>query len=260
MEPLTDSLFRDDVLLELLVDLDRRFGVRALGDEASGPGVILRHDVDMDLRPAHRLGRLEHDRGLRGTYFVLTSCPLYNVLAEPNRRRLRDLVDWGFEVGLHFDPLAYGDAAATDAPTLKARADREAELLASVTGAAVTSLSMHNPSVHGRYDLIDGYRNAYDPSIFDPSCYVTDSRRRLPEHARAVLERAGERAIQLVLHPLHYSPNGHGYDHIMSRYVLDIIEEVERNFAVNEEYRAAVDPGLVHAVEASIRRELDRGA
>jgi hypothetical protein len=69
---------------------------------ARGAGdLALRHDVDSRLDSAHELARLEHERGLRATYFILHTAPYWDdpdLL--PGVRRLQEL---GHEIGFHND-------------------------------------------------------------------------------------------------------------------------------------------------------------
>ena len=98
--------------------LDRLAGreVVPLREFARGAGdLALRHDVDSRLDSALRLARLEHDRGLRATYFVLHTAPYWDDDdLVPRVRRLQEL---GHEVGFHNDLVTVervhgGDARA----------------------------------------------------------------------------------------------------------------------------------------------------
>jgi hypothetical protein len=87
-----------------------------LREFARGAGdLALRHDVDSRLDSALRLARLEHDRGLRATYFVLHTAPYWDDGdLVPRVRRLQEL---GHEVGFHNDLVTVervhgGDARA----------------------------------------------------------------------------------------------------------------------------------------------------
>lgn len=64
---------------------------------------------------AHRLAKVERESDICSTCYILTTCPTYNVPDPANRNLLRELNDWGFEIGLHFDPTLYEDDAKTDA-------------------------------------------------------------------------------------------------------------------------------------------------
>lgn len=246
-------IFRYEELSSFLSDIRERFRVMTLAECDGAPGIILRHDVDLDLAPAHRLALIEHDLGVRSTFFILMTCPLYNPLAADNRAMLREMADRGFEIGLHFDPSVYGDCPDDD---LAGFAKQEATLLASAIHQPVRSIAIHNPSVHGKWPSIAGLRSAYDPIYYHPSRYLSDSRRRFREDPRKFVGRADRALLQIVLHPLHYSESGEGYERIMSRYVLDMIERVERNFAVNEVFNESIGEGLIHRVVELIDEEL----
>src|SRR5919199_3779509 len=73
-----------------------------LREFARGAGdLALRHDVDERLDSALVLARLEADRALRATYFVLHTAPYWH---EPDLLpRLLRLQELGHEVGLHND-------------------------------------------------------------------------------------------------------------------------------------------------------------
>jgi hypothetical protein len=86
-----------------------RFLARLAGREvvplrelALGVGdLALRHDVDSRLDSAVELARLEHERGLRATYFVLHTAPYWS--GPDLLPRLRRIQDLGHEVGFHND-------------------------------------------------------------------------------------------------------------------------------------------------------------
>lgn len=82
-----------------------RLGARTvvpLREFARGQGdLALRHDVDSRLESALVLAKLEADRGLQATYFILHSAPYWE---DPELLpRLRQLQELGHEVGFHND-------------------------------------------------------------------------------------------------------------------------------------------------------------
>jgi hypothetical protein len=112
--------------------LDRLAGhaVVPLRELARGAGdLALRHDVDARLDSALRLARLEHDRGLRATYFVLHTAPYWNDAdLVPQVRRLQQL---GHEIGFHNDLVTVERVHGGDA-----RAALE-DVLARLRGAGI---------------------------------------------------------------------------------------------------------------------------
>lgn len=62
--------------------------------------VVLRHDVDRTPRNAIHMARLEHDLGIRSTYYVRKVRGVYSI------ELLTTLQDLGHEVGYHYEVLA----------------------------------------------------------------------------------------------------------------------------------------------------------
>lgn len=219
---------------------------RRFGDWKGEAAFLLRHDVDLDLELAHRLAGIEREKDVVATYFVLTSCATYNVLSADNRRLLGEIAAMGHEIGLHFDPTLYPadlDAAVT----------REAEVLAFASGQPIRSVSLHNPSLHGQYPLFDGFVNAYDPALFSDENYLSDSRFSFRgKDPLAFLERIANGMVQILLHPMHYSEDGDGYDKVIPGLVARSVEEVHRQFSVNATYREQVGEDLVAVVKKSL--------
>lgn len=207
-----------------------------------GPGdVILRHDVDLDVGAAIELAQLEHELGVRSSYLILLSADTYNVRSADVGKQLRELVQLGFDVGVHFYPPAYG---LTDVAELQPYVDREAEQLESISGAPVRSVSIHNPSLHGGYPLFDSYRNAYDPAIFGPDRYLSDSRMVFSTDPDEFFARPAPWPRQLLLHPVHYTPNGDGYPEIVRRIVGRFVDQLDTVMRVNSTYAAQVPSPL----------------
>jgi hypothetical protein len=104
---------RYEKLLQALADASRFHVVplRELRGASSDRVIVgLRHDVDDRLQSALDLARLEHEHGLRATYFILHTAPYYGRLAwqranhdETLVQSLRELQDLGHEVGWHND-------------------------------------------------------------------------------------------------------------------------------------------------------------
>jgi hypothetical protein len=176
--------------------------------------------------------QIEIECGIRSTFFFLTSSPHYNVLSQANRLMLRDMVRHGFEIGLHFDPTIY----QTD-DDLTACANCEARLLSEAVGVSVNSISLHNPSLGGSYPLLDGYRNAYDPRIFAPDRYISDSRMNLTqENLYKFIMSAGDVPLQVLLHPLHFTNHGATYLETLMQFLCEQADALQRTFQVNSTF------------------------
>jgi len=219
-------------------------------------GVILRHDVDLDVFAAYRLAEIELECGVRSSCFFLLGCSTYNLLAANNQKMLRQMADWGFDVGLHFDPMLYGDAAPTE---LQQHCQDEANILANITGQPVRSVSIHCPSVHGQYPLFDGFVNAYDPRVFTSETYLSDSRMKFRHNPNEFIDRASHGPVQILLHPMHYSDDGARYDGLVGEFIGRFVDDVDEAFRANEGYRSTLPSTLRSHLsrswsEAAIRR------
>lgn len=208
-----------------------------LRDWAGQPGVILRHDIDLDVEMAVRLAEVEAGIGIRSTILFLTTCHSYNVASATNRKHLRDLDKDGFEIGLHFDPMIYGDPSIE---VLTEKANDERRLLEDIIGAPVKSVSLHNPSVHGRYVLFEDWINAYDPAIFEEDCYISDSRMKFRHEPISFFAERVHKICQFLLHPMHYSANGSTYPDPMLRYINRQAGDIDAIFRGNSTYSELV--------------------
>lgn len=223
-----------------------------LQDGLNNEGMILRHDVDLDVEPAYVFSRRLEEVGVRSTFLFLTTCETYNVSSTRNRRMIRQMAESGFEIGLHFDPVADD---STDETSLVRRALSEKSQLEDVCGTAVASMSLHNPGISGLEFRVDSLVNAYDPRIFGPDIYASDSRMRevdIPEFAA----RNKGRTSQLLLHPMQYSHAGEPYPAPMIEYALRHITNLDEDFCKNSAYKSARrDVTLIEHVNEFTKRK-----
>lgn len=238
-------IFRYAEYRAFLLHLRANFPLTTFSHWQGSNGVLLRHDVDFDLVAAHHLATLERECDVPATFFIRTAAAMYNAMSVSNREILSDMVSMGFEIGLHFDPSIYGDVTESD---LEKRAKQESAILESIVDRPVESISLHNPSVHGKYVLLPGYRNAYDPELFGPEIYISDSRMVFRHDIYQFVERAKHSHVQLLLHPFHFSHSGATYPELVCDLVADMVDRVDSEFSVNSTYVDQMDGDLLHSV------------
>ena len=248
-------IFSSAKIADFLTSNKSKVDIFPLREWHGQPGVILRHDVDLDLAPAHALARLEAEVGVLSTFFILVTAHTYNPASQKNRALLRQMVELGFEIGLHFDPMIYGSLGAD---ALASAVRREAKFLSEIVGANVESVSLHNASLQKKYYLFDGWKNAYDPRIFAPDVYLSDSGMIFRSDPTAFVEKAKEKTIQLLLHPLHYSEDGQGYSGAMIYYFENMIADVDKIFSVNSGYLEVAGDGLFRMLMHAFRSRNER--
>jgi hypothetical protein len=223
--PIVERRFTYPEYAGFLDRLDARI-VGPLREFARGEGdLALRHDVDARLDSALELARLEHERGMSATYFVLHTAPYWHEPSLlPQLRRLRDL---GHEVGFHNDLVTLQLVEGLDAGEVLGR---ELERLRSagidIVGTAAHGspwchrLGFHNNYVFAGWDEpVPEFPSTEVPQKLDPAefgfeyeayhvphdVYFSDSsfaggRRAHPADLRL---EPGKRTIVLV-HPCHW--------------------------------------------------------
>lgn len=161
--------------------------------------VIMRHDVDFCLDYARDMARLEATAGIRATYYVMLRSPMYNLFSRHNSALLREIVDLGHDIALHYDAWwterQGGDhqkAVCFESKTLK-----------ELCGSSVASFSIHQPDskILSCGLKAGGLVNVYDQRHFDGFTYISDSNRNW--RGKDIFELlASGKNIQLLTHPM----------------------------------------------------------
>jgi hypothetical protein len=181
-----------------------RFGSFAEWRNAPPQTVLWRHDLDFSVHRAVALARIEADAGVRATYFLNLHSAYYNALESEVADRVREIIELGHELGLHFDPTF-----ETSRDPLRALSS-ERRLLEDVFGVPVRSFSLHNPVVAGWSaddDEVAGMVNAYGRGLRERFAYRSDSH-GVWRHGRLedVLEEAAEERLHVLTHPEWWVP------------------------------------------------------
>jgi len=197
-------------------------------------GIILRHDVDFDIKSAYNLAQIEKEMGIVSTFFISTTSPTYNPRSSINRKMLSEMAQDGFEIALHFDMMYYGNASLT---VLEKKVNFESKILESIIEERIESISLHNPSINGIFPIFKGYNNAYAPEIFSNDCYISDSRMTFNDKdPYTFILKAKDTPIQVLLHPEHWSPENFTYLGFYKKFLHEFAEIIDDMMQVNSTY------------------------
>lgn len=180
----------------------------AFGADATGPHVLWRHDVDVSPQRALRLATIEHERGLKATYFFHLHSDFYNGMDAATRAVMRAIRALGHDLGLHFDA---GFDAVADLAALERRIAFEADILADLAGERPVAVSFHNPTPEqlATFDQprLSGLVNAYGAALRQRYRYVSDSNGYW-RHQRLhdVLAARSDPALHVLTHPEWWTP------------------------------------------------------
>lgn len=166
-----------------------------------GRQCLLRHDVDVSVAFALDMARVEAAMRVRSTYFLMPRSPAYNLLSRHTSLAVREMVEMGHDIGLHFDaahPLVIADE-------LTEQLRDEAALVGRLAGRPVSAFSFHQPSpaiLQQRVNIPE-LINTYNPDQLQGWHYASDTNRTWRgESGLALLRVASHRQLQLLTHPM----------------------------------------------------------
>lgn len=207
-------------------------------DSSIKNGYILRHDVDLYIEKAYIMSNIEKEMSVTSTYFILVTSDLYNILSYKNKNIIKNMHLNGFEIGLHFDPVIYGDINLNQ---MQKQVEKECSIIEDVIGSKVQTVSLHNPSIHNQYPVFEGYKNAYSKEFFNPNLYLSDSCKDF--RGKEILEfiKKGEsNLLQVLFHPLHFSEKEETYVESFNKIIETKINNFDEGIRVNKTYKKEI--------------------
>jgi hypothetical protein len=171
-------------IIERALDLGYEFSTISEHESVQSPRLILmRHDIDLSLENCLRFARIEHELGVRATYFVRVHGRLYNPFEFHSYRSLQEIESLGHELGLHYEP-GFAVAVGED-PAAMVR--REKAILEAILDHPIASASAHLPGKTGA-TVNDSNKEsfgiayeAYSPRLVKDFKYLSDSNGRWRE-------------------------------------------------------------------------------
>lgn len=171
-------------------------------DENQNKKVLMRHDIDFDVKPAYKLAQLENQIGISSTYFFRVTAKNYNILSKSSIEDIESIKNKGHEIGLHLDHKQIQPHSNDIGLILNIKKLLEREL-----DVVINSFSIHEPSRTslevdgGTLEKLELKHNAYDKKYFKDIKYISDSGGRWREgHFDDWLDRVDQ--IQILTHPL----------------------------------------------------------
>lgn len=196
---------------------------------------ILRHDIDYSIEKAMRFAELEKELGIKSTYFVLVSSDFYNVFSHDNKAKIQQLIEYGHEVGLHFDETVYDGCEAYEEKTV-AFILKERDLLEQVCNRKVSVVSMHRPSkkILEKNLKIPGMINSYSKEFFQDFKYMSDSHMKWQEDVMIYIKEKQYSKMQILTHAFWYREKACGIKELLKSFLKEAEEEryriLEKNF------------------------------
>lgn len=164
----------------------------------TGNAVILRHDIDFSIFKALEMAKIENQKGIRATYFVLMSSPFYNPLSLENLNALKEIHQLGHEIGLHYDCSLFEELSQEQ---MNQRMQLFINMLEGMLGIEISSISQHKPATSKIHPKFSQYRDAYASQYTKEIAYLSDSRMHFGASDVVAFFKEHPRS-QLVIHPV----------------------------------------------------------
>lgn len=184
--------------------------------------VIIRHDVDFNLKKAVEFAAAENEHGVSSTYFILLSTDFYNVFSTSGRKYLKEILRYGHKIGLHYDETVYGKE--TDCCD---NISKECSILAEAVGERIGCVSMHRPSKKMlESDIrIEGIINSYSNYFFQHYKYFSDSRMKWREDVDAAVDSQSYNQLHILTHPFWYFDKEKSMREIVTDFITNASNE-----------------------------------
>lgn len=186
--------------------------------------VILRHDVDYDLEKALKMAQFESLLGVKSTYFLLVTSDFYNVFSKSSFEMIKQISDYGHDIGLHFDEVRYKRKADKyEAGKIKEFIMKEISVLETATGLEIKSVSMHRPSKETLESNLNitGIINSYSNEFFKNFKYLSDSRMYWRENVEKIVSSNEYNHLHILTHAFWYFDEEKGMKTIIKDFVDD---------------------------------------
>ena len=167
-------------------------------DNFKDKSCILRHDIDVSPKLALEMAKLEHKLGVNSTFFFMVRSPFYNLFSRANDNIVRQIIDMGHCIGLHYEEGYYSKNIS-----LQELVDSEILMLEKNFDTRINVVSFHQPSKK----IIDnsiGIKqiNTYDKSYFRDIKYVSDSNMIFKDDIIDIITSGVYPKIQVLIHPI----------------------------------------------------------
>jgi peptidoglycan/xylan/chitin deacetylase (PgdA/CDA1 family) len=193
--------------------------------------VLLRHDVDLSVDRAVRMAEIEASVGVQSTYFLLLTSCLYNVLHDQTRDQIDYIQSLGHDVELHFSTHQYYDNYPDD-QQLTEHIRAECDILGTVSGSSVNTVSFHVPPEWVLRRSFDGFVSTYEERFFSEIPYRGDSNQRW--RADPPFDTGYPGKVQILVHPGLWGEDDQGFESCVRRAVDNRMNSI--NEFVRQQY------------------------
>jgi len=215
--------------------------------------LLLRHDIDVSPRYAHRMAELEHRMGVRSSYYVLLHSLYYNPAAPAHWGALRQIISMGFEVGLHYETDFFENRGIDPLEGVL----HDVAALEHILQTKITSVSQHRPASSTFLEkLNEHFVDAYNHDLMHNVAYISDSGHKW--RGKSLMDLLGEtQRIHALIHPVTWTFADCDMAATYRRAGEEITQGVRNSF---EEFILSTNKYLANREQLDAQRKAQYGA
>lgn len=198
------------------------------------PFVLMRHDVDMSLKDALEIAKIEAKLDIKSTYFFLLRTIHYNIFSEEDSSIVSKILNFGHDLGLHLDVGSYPSLSAGD---MAIACNKEAEILENWFGKKVSIISFHRPDkkvLQGSPELSKPKDHTYMSLYNKKIKYFSDSKGKWkfgnPLDSREFKQK---KPLHILTHPIWWNKHSLSAYETLLKLVQKKNDELEKSIAKN---------------------------
>lgn len=163
--------------------------------------IILRHDIEFSIPIAEKMARIEHELGIKATFFLQLHSEFYNAFDKDSFNTINQILDGGHSLGLHFDAHFWNIQTEDQ---LEKFLIMDKDILEKYLGREIKIFSFHNTNdfiLSCDAEKYAGMVNVYSKHFKEKVGYLSDSTgywrfERLEDR----LKEAKNETLQILIH------------------------------------------------------------
>ena len=176
--------------------------------------LILRHDIDFDIKAAYEIAVIEHELNVKSTFFFLLRGDFYNLINSENYDLVKKIESLGHKISLHYDIEIYTN------PQKELIA--EIKIFEDFFNTKIDIISIHRPSKDFLKNPNNYFNvtNTYEDKYFKQISYFADSggRFRFGNPLESPDYKLNHN-IQLLTHPIWWTSSLSSVDDILNQLI-----------------------------------------
>lgn len=196
-------------------------------DHINKPFILWRHDIDIELQAVRKMAKIEHDEGIKSTYFFMINSWFYNIFSIEGRDTINYVKELGHQVGLHCD-LEVGRKAELEKQFIENKVERDFSLLDLMyPNVFERKVSFHNPPSSVFRLKFESFYSTYQEKFFSNIKYLSDSNRIWREGSPENWLNVNKNPkLSILLHPIIWAYPGQTMPEGMEYFIKNKINEI----------------------------------